>query len=53
MGFSAVVGTEMLGPGGGEVESSVRVRCRGGAMQEGGNGTGRDNGPGMREGRTK
>ena len=53
MGVAAVVGSGRLGLGGFIGESSIRVRRREGAMQGGGNGTGRDNGPGMRAGRTK
>ena len=53
MGVSAVVISGRLGIGGGEGDSIGRVGSRGGAMQEGGNVTGRDNVPVTRAGSTK
>ena len=52
MGVSAVMGAGRLGIGGVERESRGGVGKRGGAIGGGGNGTGRDDEPGMSEGRT-
>ena len=49
----AVVVEGRLGIGGGEGDSSVIVGRRGGAIRGGGNGTGRDDRPVIRAGRTK
>ena len=52
MGVYAVAVAGRIGPGGVERECSGRVIRRGGEIQGGGNGTGRDDGPGIRVGRT-
>ena len=53
MGVLEVVGEGRIGLGGGKGDSSGGVGLIGGAIQVGGNGTERDNRPGMRAESTK